>query len=143
MAAMFFGRYDFVMDAKGRLNFPAKFRENMGGGSFVVMEWVDNCLFALPYEEVDKLAERMGGSELMDSWEATGDLFSTAFEVEPDKQGRILVPESLRQYAGLTKNVTIIGNRNHAEIWDTDTWNARHSAVTNEERIRKMRALHI
>lgn len=139
---MFFGRYDYVMDAKGRLNFPPRFRDSMGG-SFVVMEWVDHCLFALPMEEVDKLAERLGGNALMDSWEATGDLFSTAYEVEPDKQGRILLPESLRMYAGLTKNVTIIGNRNHAEIWDTDTWNARHSAVTNEERVRTMRALHI
>ena len=139
---MFFGRFDYQMDAKGRMGFPPRFRENMGG-SFVVMEWVDHCLFALPMEEVEKLADRMAGSELMDSWDATGQLFSTMFEVEPDKQGRILIPESLRSYAGLTGSVTVIGNRNHAEIWDTETWDSRHQAMTNQQRKEKMRTLHI
>ena len=112
---MFFGRYDYTIDAKGRLNFPAKFRDAMGE-SFVVLEWVDNCLFALPMEEVQRLADKLESDELMDSWAISGDLFSTACEVAPDKQGRILLPAELRAYAGLEKDVTIIGNRNHAEI---------------------------
>ena len=87
---MFFGRYDYTIDAKGRLNFPAKFRDAMGE-SFVVLEWVDNCLFVLPLPEVEKLAEKLEADELMDSWEVSGDLFSTACEVVPDKQGRILL----------------------------------------------------
>ena len=82
---MFFGRYDCVLDAKGRLNFPARFREEMGE-SFVVMEWIGRCLFALPMAEVERLSEKLGADELMDSWEITGDLFSTACEVVPDKQ---------------------------------------------------------
>ena len=73
---MFFGRYDYTIDAKGRLNFPAKFRDAMGE-SFVVLEWVDNCLFVLPLPEVEKLAEKLEADELMDSWEVSGDLFST------------------------------------------------------------------
>ena len=73
---MFFGRYDYTIDAKGRLNFPAKFRDAMGE-SFVVLEWVDGCLFALPMSEVDKLADKLDSDELMDSWAVTGDLFST------------------------------------------------------------------
>ena len=113
---MFFGRYDYTIDAKGRLNFPAKFRDAMGE-SFVVLEWVDSCLFALPMEEVQRLADKLESDELMDSWAISGDLFSTACEVVPDKQGRILLPAELRAYAGLEKDVTIIGNRNHAEIW--------------------------
>ena len=135
---MFFGRYDYTIDAKGRLNFPAKFRDAMGE-SFVVLEWVDNCLFALPLSEVEKLE----ADELMDSWEVSGDLFSTACEVVPDKQGRILLPAELRSYAGLEKDVTIIGNRNHAEIWATDVWNARRAAVSNEQRAARLRSLHI
>ena len=131
---MFFGRYDYTIDAKGRLNFPAKFRDAMGE-SFVVLEWVDNCLFAL--------AEKLEADELMDSWEVSGDLFSTACEVVPDKQGRILLPAELRSYAGLEKDVTIIGNRNHAEIWATDVWNARRAAVSNEQRAARLRSLHI
>ena len=116
---MFFGRYDYTIDAKGRLNFPAKFRDAMGE-SFVVLEWVDNCLFALPMEEVQRLADKLESDELMNSWAVSGDLFSTACEVVPDKQGRILLPAELRAYAGLEKDVTIIGNRNHAEIWATE-----------------------
>lgn len=141
-ADVFFGRYDYTIDAKGRLNFPAKFRDEMGE-SFVVMEWVDRCLFALPMSEVERLSEKLGADELMDSWEITGDLFSTACEVAPDKQGRILLPADLRAYAGLEKNVTIIGNRTHAELWATEVWEARRAAVSNEERARRLRALHI
>ena len=139
---MFFGRYDCTIDARGRLNFPAKFRDAMGE-SFVVMEWLDRCLFALPMAEVEKLSERLGADELMDSWEITGDLFSTACEVTPDKQGRILLPAELRRYAGLEKSVTIIGNRSHAELWDTAVWEARRAAVSNEERAQRLRQLHI
>ena len=139
---MFFGRYDCTIDAKGRLNFPAKFRDAMGE-SFVVMEWLDRWLFALPMAEVEKLSERLGADELMDSWEITGDLFSTACEVTPDKQGRILLPAELRRYAGLEKSVTIIGNRSHAELWDTAVWEARRAAVSNEERAQRLRQLHI
>lgn len=139
---MFFGRYDCTIDAKGRLNFPAKFRDAMGE-SFVVMEWLDRCLFALPMAEVEKLSERLGADELMDSWEITGDLFSTACEVTPDKQGRILLPAELRRYAGLEKSVTIIGNRSHAELWDTAVWEARRAAVSNEERAQRLRQLHV
>ena len=117
---MFFGRYDYTIDAKGRLNFPAKFRDAMGE-SFVVLEWVDNCLFVLPLPEVEKLAEKL----------------------EADEQGRILLPAELRSYAGLEKDVTIIGNRNHAEIWATDVWNARRAAVSNEQRAARLRSLHI
>ena len=139
---MFFGRYDYTMDAKGRLNFHAKFRDAMGE-SFVVMEWVDSCLFVLPMSEVEKLADKLENDELMDSWAVTGDLFSTACEVTPDKQGRILLPAELREYAGLAKDVTIIGNRNHAEIWATDLWNARRAAITNEQRAERLRGLHL
>ena len=139
---MFFGRYDCTIDAKGRLNFPAKFREAMGE-SFVVMEWLNRCLFALPMAEVERISERLGGDELMDSWEITGDLFSTACEVAPDKQGRILLPAELRRYAGLEKSVTVIGNRSHAELWDTALWEDRRAAVSNEERAQRLRQLHI
>ena len=139
---MFFGRYDYTIDAKGRLNFPAKFRDAMGE-SFVVLEWVDSCLFALPMEEVEWLADKLESDELMDSWAISGDLFSTACEVAPDKQGRILLPAELRTYAGLEKDVTIIGNRNHAEIWATEVWNARRAAVTNDQRAERLRKLHL
>ena len=63
---MFFGRYDYTIDTKGRLNFPAKFRDAMGE-SFVVLEWVDSCLFALPMEEVERLADKLESDELTEA----------------------------------------------------------------------------
>ena len=99
---MFFGRYDYTIDAKGRLNFPARFRDAMGE-SFVVLEWVDSCLFALPMEEVQRLADKLESDELMDSWAISGDLFSTACEVVPDKQGRILLPAELQGIASVAE----------------------------------------
>lgn len=140
--SVFFGRYDYTIDAKGRLNFPAKFRDAMGE-SFVVLEWVDHCLFALPMSEVERLAEKLESDELMESWEISGDLFSTACEVMPDKQGRILLPAELREYAALEKEVTIIGNRNHAEIWATNVWDERRAAISNEQRAQRLKLLHL
>ena len=70
-------------------------------------------------------------------------MVSTACGVVPDKQGRILHPAELRAYAGLATDVTLNGNRNHAEIWATDVWNARRAAVSNEQRAARMRSLHI
>lgn len=64
------------------------------GESFVVLEWVDSCLFALPMEEVQRLADKLESDELMDSWAISGDLFSTACEVVPDKQGASCRPQS-------------------------------------------------
>ena len=74
---MFFGRYDYTIDAKGRLNFPAKFSDAIGE-SFVVLERVDNCLFALPMEEVQRLADTVESDELMNSWAVSCDLFRAA-----------------------------------------------------------------
>ena len=128
---MFFGRYDYTIDAKGRLNFPAKFRDAMGE-SFVVLEWVDNCLFALPMEEVQRLADKLESDELMDSWAISGDLFSTACEVAPDKQGRILLPPHLREYAHLEKDVIVTGASDHAEIWDVERWQSYIGHLTSE-----------
>ena len=128
---MFFGRYDYTIDAKGRLNFPAKFRDAMGE-SFVVLEWVDNCLFALPMEEVERLADKLESDELMDSWAISGDLFSTACEVAPDKQGRILLPQPLRELTGIEKEVTLIGVGNRIELWEPGQL-LRHSAAVEED----------
>lgn len=130
---MLFGTYKCTLDPKGRLNFPAKLRDEMGE-SFVVMQWVEHCLFALPIAEVERMAEKLGADELMDSWKLTGNLFSTACEVTPDKQGRILLPAELRSYAGLEKDVTVIGNIRHAEIWSSAVWQARFEGLTDDDR---------
>lgn len=118
---MLVGQYDYAVDAKGRLNFPAKFREEMGE-VFYVTRWMDHCLAAFPKAEFEKLAARIEEKGMVRARNATRAFYSAAVEVTPDKQGRIQLPGRLREYAGLDHDVSIIGNRSFAEIWNTEAW---------------------
>lgn len=119
---MLMGQYDYAVDAKGRLNFPAKFRDEMGD-SFVVTRWLDGCLVAFPKNAWDKVFTTLSQAGLADAYKLRRMLLASAAEVTPDKQGRILIPPSLRRHAGLEKDVTIVGTDPYVEIWDTDRWN--------------------
>ena len=133
---MLMGQYDYAIDAKGRLNFPAKFRDEMGQ-TFIVTCWLDHCLAAFPVEQFERVAEKIEEKGLVKGRKVTRMLYSSAVEVTPDKQGRIQLPAKLREYAGLDHDVSImlreyagldhdvsiIGNRDFAEIWNTDAWN--------------------
>lgn len=123
---MFVGRFDYAIDAKGRLNFPAKFREGMGE-TFIVARWLDHCLAAFPMEEFEQVAQRIAEKGLVKGRQVSRMLYSSAVEVTPDKQGRIQIPATLRAYANLDHDVTITGNRTFAEIWNTETWEANQA----------------
>ena len=123
---MFMGQYDYAVDAKGRLNFPAKFREEMGE-TFIVTRWLDHCLAAFPPEEFEKVAQRIAEKGIVKGRDVSRMLYSSGVEVTPDKQGRIQLPAKLREYAHLDHDVSVIGNRNFAEIWNTQTWEARQA----------------
>lgn len=139
---MLIGEYSYAIDDKGRLNFPPKFREAMGG-TFIVTRWLDDCLVAFPEDEWERISALLSEKSMVKSRDVQRFLYATAVEASPDKQGRILLPAELRAYAGLEKDVTIIGNRNHAEIWATEVWNARRAAVTNDQRAERLRKLHL
>lgn len=128
---MLMGEYAYSIDAKGRLNFPAKFRDEMGE-RFVVTRWLDGCLVAFPLEEFAQVADAFAQKGMAKSRDIQRFLFAAAEEVVPDKQGRILLPAVLRRHAGLEKEVTIIGNRNHAEIWDTAAWQAYNQKLETD-----------
>ena len=104
---MFMGAYSHTIDAKGRLIIPAKFREGLGE-RFVVSKGFDGCLQAYDPESWKDIARFFLGG---------------AVEAEIDKQGRILIPATLRQYAGLEKDVTLVGSGSKVEIWDSAKWN--------------------
>ena len=139
---MLMGQYEHSIDPKNRINFPAKFREQLGE-NFILTVGLDECIAVYSAEEWDKLEQKINQLPMSRGRSVKRYFFSNAVTVEPDKQGRILLPAELRSYAGLEKDVTIIGNRNHAEIWPTDVWNARRAAVSNEQRAARLRSLHI
>ena len=128
---MLIGEYSYAIDDKGRLNFPPKFREAMGG-TFIVTRWLDDCLGAFPEDEWERISALLSEKSMVKSRDVQRFLYATAVEASPDKQGRILIPQSLREHAGLEKDVTVIGAAVRAEIWDTARWNAYNESQTDE-----------
>ena len=128
---MLMGEYQHNMDLKGRVTVPSKFREDLGD-KFYVSKGLDGCLFVLSSEQWERLVEKVSAIPMAQGKAIQRYFFSGAAEVEPDKQGRILIPPNLRDHAGLEKDVTVIGAATRAEIWDTARWNAYNDSQTDE-----------
>ncbi len=120
---MFLGTHTPRLDDKGRLFLPAKFRERLAGG-LVVTRGQERCLYVYPMDEFAKVTEsmRQGPTSSRQARDFTRVFLSGASDEIPDKQGRVTIPASLRQYAGLTKDCTVIGAGSHVEVWDTTAW---------------------
>ncbi|GGH26408.1 division/cell wall cluster transcriptional repressor MraZ [Paenibacillus segetis] len=120
---MFMGEFQHSIDDKGRIIIPAKFRDLLGS-SFVVTRGLDKCLFVYPLQEWEVLEQKLKALPLMksDARAFTRFFFSGATECEWDKQGRVNLPGSLRDYAKLEKDCVVLGVSNRVEIWSRDTW---------------------
>lgn len=124
------GTFEHTIDVKGRMAFPTKLRDRLGVG-FIITIGQDGCLYAYSIDEWEKFAEKI--QTLTGANAKIAKLFITnACEVEPDKQGRILIPQNLRKYAGLEHDVTIVGVINRAEIWDSDKYNKFNESISDE-----------
>ncbi|MFD1677328.1 division/cell wall cluster transcriptional repressor MraZ [Alicyclobacillus fodiniaquatilis] len=122
---MFMGEFEHSLDTKGRLTVPVKFRDGLGT-SFVVTRGLDKCLFVYPMEEWQILESKLKSLPMTrsDARSFVRFFFSGASECELDKQGRMLLPQKLRDYAGLDKDCTVLGVSNRVEIWDANAWNS-------------------
>jgi MraZ protein len=122
---MFIGEYLHSIDAKKRLALPAKFRGELGG-KVVVTRGLDSCLFIYPMKVWEVLAEKLGSLPVGEAGTRSFIrlMLSGATDVDVDSQGRILLPEYLKEYAGLEKEVTISGLFNRLEIWNVQKWSA-------------------
>ncbi|MBA4494256.1 division/cell wall cluster transcriptional repressor MraZ [Paenactinomyces guangxiensis] len=120
---MFMGEYRHSIDEKGRIIVPAKFREGLGH-AFVITRGLDSCLFAYPRSEWTQLEQKLKALPFTkaDARKFTRFFFSGACEVELDKQGRILLPANLRDFAKLEKDCVIIGVSTRIEIWSKELW---------------------
>jgi len=121
---MFIGEYYHNIDQKGRLAIPIKFRNELARGA-VVTKGLDDCLFLYTKEEWEKLAAKLAQLPISKSnTRAFARLMlAGAMDVELDTQGRVVLPEYLRKYAGLNKKVVVAGLYNRLEIWDEEKWN--------------------
>lgn len=120
---MFYGEYRHTIDPKGRVIMPSKIREGLGV-KFILTKGFDKCLFAYSMEEWGNLEAKLRTLPLADK-DARAFmrfLFAGATECEADKQGRILIPQNLREHAGLDKEVCVIGMASRVEFWDKKRW---------------------
>ncbi|WP_414044426.1 division/cell wall cluster transcriptional repressor MraZ [Macrococcus animalis] len=121
---MFMGEYQHQLDTKGRMIVPAKFRDELTE-HFVITRGLDKCLFGYPLDEWKRIEEKLKTLPITkrDARKFMRLFFSGAVEVEIDKQGRINIPKNLMEYAGLSKECTVIGVSSRIEIWDRSSWN--------------------
>ena len=127
------GVYHHSLDTKGRLFIPARLREELGDVFYVTLS-MEKCLTAYSSESWEKLMEKIKAMPKVKQIKMRP-LFAHAAKCDLDGQGRILLPQALRDFAGLTKNVTVVGSGECAEFCDTDAWNAVDVLETTPENI--------
>ena len=124
---MFYGEYEHTIDRKGRIIIPSKFREvfkEQFAEKFYVTRGLDKCLFVFTEEEWKTTEQKFKSMSFTKAVSRTFNrlLFSGAADITCDKQGRILLPQYLKEYAGIKRDVMIIGVSNRIEIWSKEEW---------------------
>jgi MraZ protein len=133
---VFTGEYRHSVDEKGRVAVPARFRAQLAEGA-VISRWLDGCLAIHTRAGWDELSSRVAGLPITDpnSRLFTRYVFAGALEAELDRQGRVVVPAYLREFAGLTGDAVIVGSRDHAEIWEPSRWAGYARALDDPEEL--------
>jgi len=141
---MFLGEYTHTIDEKGRLTIPAKFRGLLASG-LVVTRGFDQNLMLFPLDGWQELAQRISERPLADE-----DLrmfrrrvFSGATDLQPDRQGRILLPPYLREFAGINGDVVIAGMFNYLELWSTEAWTTVRQTIDSHDDVGRWEDLGI
>ena len=131
---VFSGEYQHTLDAKGRIIMPAKFRELLGD-KFFVTRGLDSNLLVFDRDEWQKFYDKLSTLPLSNknSRNFSRYFLASAIECETDKQGRVLIPQPLKEAANLTRDITVIGNGNKLEIWDTKTWTEHIGSIDTDE----------
>lgn len=134
---MFLGRYRHTLDAKGRLSIPGKYREVLAkrdGDTLVVTKDPDRCLVILPLDEWKRLAERIkaipGTVQVVKDYKRF--FHGEAVDCTLDRQGRMLIPPELRQFATLDREVMLVGVEDRIEVWSVERWEAKAEQMSRE-----------
>lgn len=120
---MLIGEYQHTIDTKKRLAIPAKFRKDLGN-QMIITKGLESCLVIYTLDEWGKLAQKLANlpTSQSDARNFARMMLAGASDVELDKLGRVLIPDYLKEYAGLKKNVTLLGLSAKVEIWDSEKW---------------------
>jgi MraZ protein len=123
--SFFLGHYEHGLDDKNRLFLPSRFREKSRGADFILTQGLERCLFLFPSASWHDLAGKLEDLPLANKVEERAFkriLLSAACEADVDSQGRILIPQNLKDYAHITHDVVVLGVLKHVELWDKDLW---------------------
>ncbi len=127
---MFLGEFRHTLDEKSRITLPAKYRVRLASG-IVMTLGTKRFILVFPMDEFASLAERVSALSLVGPEAAMlrRQLFSNAVDLEPDKQGRVVVPETLRRYAAINQEAIIVGVGSHIEIWSPEEWQRERDEI--------------
>jgi MraZ protein len=130
---MFLGRFDHVLDEKGRLAIPARFRSDLQDG-MVITRGTDRCLYIFPLGAWQEIASRLDALPLGDAnaRNLRRAAFAAAEPAELDKQGRVVLSERLRGYANLRSSVAVVGMNSYIEVWDLEAWETLETQVEEQ-----------
>lgn len=139
---MFMSEYNHTVDAKGRLIIPSKFREILGE-EFVVSKGMDGCLFVYANEDWEAFEQKLTSLPLInkEARQFARFFLAGAAQVEVDKQGRILLPANLREFAELEKDVVLVGVGSRIEIWSKGKWESLSADDNMDDITKAMEAL--
>ncbi len=131
---MFLGQYQHRIDSKGRLTIPSRFREMLASGAYVTLGF-DRNLMVLTPDAFQSISERVNQMSLTDptARQLRRLIFATADRVEVDRSGRILIPQFLRETAGLENQVVVVGSGTYFELWTPEEWSKQASEIQNTE----------
>lgn len=127
------GEFQHSLDSKGRIFIPAKLRDELGEVFYITIS-MDRCLCVYSSKNWQGLSDKVSAMPYIKQRKMRP-LFAYAARCELDSQGRALVPQNLRDFAGLVKNVTVVGCNNHAELWDSESWAQVYAFETTPENI--------
>jgi MraZ protein len=130
---MLIGQYSHSIDSKKRLSLPSKFRKVLGD-KVILTRGLDSCLFLFTLAEWDTIARKLSSQSVgsQDARDLNRFFLSGAVEVDIDSAGRVLVPDFLKDFAGLDTKVVLAGLYSRVEVWDEDTWNKKQSTIASE-----------
>ena len=132
---MFIGEFDYRVDEKGRVPIPPKFRtEELKREGIVLCPGMEKCITMYPASEWRKLADSLTSGPILPSKlrKLNRAIFATAFNVEIDGQGRVMLPAQLRQFAGINDEVVVTGANSYFELWSKEQWNTEKANCQEE-----------
>ncbi|MCL1828145.1 MAG: division/cell wall cluster transcriptional repressor MraZ [Oscillospiraceae bacterium] len=127
------GEYQHTLDSKGRIFLPARLREELGSTFYVTLS-PEKCLSAYSSESWQELTKKVNALPFIRQ-RRMRPIFANAAKCELDSQGRVLIPQNLRNSVGLAKDIIIVGCNNHVEFWDSENWRVVYDAETTPENI--------